>query len=209
MARFPRLAGALPRLVTPPRFPSAMQSWGTTGKGQMRATQNMGRTWTEIYPLLDSANPNVRALIAALNHSMRSGILWEVQHPYWHRRAGLGGGAPVIDGANQTGSSINITSASVSKTKWLRSGDIIGIADGPVIFDVTSDVDTDALGKATIPISPPIFTGRAPANGAVVTIDPLLLYFNAYIINVTDFPEMDSTRYIAAGLAVTWREQVL
>lgn len=209
MAKFPRLPGALPRLATPPRFPSAMQSWGATGKGQIRAVQNMGRVWTEIYPLLDCANPNVRALIETLNRSLRSGILWEIQHPYWHRRSGVGGGVPLVDGSSQTGSTINIKGATPNVSKWLRQGDLIGIGDSPVLYDVTSDIDSGSTGKAAVTISPPIFTGRAPANSAVVTIDPSLLYFNAYIIDIPDFPQMDSTRYIDAGLAVTWREQVL
>lgn len=207
MAQFPRAAGALPRLATPPRFPSGMQSWGASGKGQFRSTQNVGRTWTETYPILDTANPNVRALIEAINRSQRQPTVWDVQHPYWHVRKGVGGGTPLVNGANQTGSALVVDGAPASATGWLRQGDLIVVAGGSVVFDVTADVNTSSVGAATIPIHPPIFTGKSPADNAAVTIDPTTIFFHAVIAEVSDFPNMDNTRLIDAGLTITWREQ--
>src|SRR5882672_12470539 len=99
MPAFPRAAGAYPRLATPPLFPGGLQSWGQAGKGQLRAVQAMGRTWDEVFPVLDGGRQSVRALIEAINRSRREGIFWDVQHPYWHSRFGLGGGSPLVNGA--------------------------------------------------------------------------------------------------------------
>lgn len=207
MPVFPRTARALSRLATPPRFPGALQSWGTSGKGQVRGVQNMGRMWTETYPLLDASTPAVRALLEAINRSLRTGVLWDVQHPYLHRRIGLGGGTPLVNGASQTGSSINIDGAAAGVTGWLKAGDIISIVGCPVVFDVSEDVTTSGGGTATIPINPPIFTGQSPADNAAVTIDPTAIFYKAYIVDVSDIPAMDTTRYIDPGLTITWREQ--
>ena len=208
MAAFPRNAGAMPRLATPMRFPSGLQAWGDSGRGQGRAVQNMGRTWDEVYSVLDCNRQSVRAFIEAVNRSMRSGlILWDVQHPYWHSRFGLGGGTPLVNGAGQTGSNLIVDGASNSITNWLRGGDIIKVVGAPVVIDVTADVNTNGSGQATIPIHPPIFVGAAPADNAAVEINPASIFFLAAITAVQDFPLMDSSRYIDAGLTLTWREQ--
>jgi hypothetical protein len=168
----------------------------------------MGRVWTEIYPVLDTALPAVRALIEALNRSMREGILWDVQHPYWHKRSGVGGGATIlVNGANQSGAILNVDGATPSVTNWLRQGDIIQVAGCPVIIDVTADVNSNGSGQVALPISPPIFVGQLPADNAVVNIVPSTIFFKAVITDVTDFPNMDTSQYIDAGLTVTWREQ--
>lgn len=208
MANFPRGVGALSRMASPPRFPSSLQSWGQSGKGQFRSIQNMGRVWTEIYPLLDTNNASVRALIEAINRSMRQGIVWDIQHPYWHQRSGVGGGATIlVNGASQSGSTLNIDGASNSITNWARAGDIIKVAGCAVVFDVTADVNSDGTGHVALPISPPIFVGQSPADNAAVTNNPTAIYFKAVLIDVSEFPQMDTTKYIDAGLTLTWREQ--
>jgi len=207
MALFPRNAGAVPRLATPPRFPGGLSSWGEAGKGQFRAVQNMGRMWDEIYGLLDTANPSVRNLLAQINKSLREGTVWDVAHPYWHVRKGVGGGTPLVNGVGQTGSNLVVDGGSNSITNWIRAGDFIQVAGCPVLFDVTADVNTNGSGQATIPISPPIFIGHSPADNAAVLLPPANFTFKAVIVKVSDFPAMDTTRYIDAGLTITWREQ--
>lgn len=371
-------------------FPGGLQNWSQGGKGQGRGLQNMGRTWEETYPLLDTAIPAVRALLEAINRSRRSGlIIWDVQHPYWHRRMGVGGGTPLahspvqlvtqpenfaawsvtgtpvltagqsdpfgtvaaylvddndgaafetiflvvsftgngekafslfvrqgtsasswfrlrdttaatdrhtigiswsggvptlstlvgagerfpvenfgngwwrvsgtatgivaannnvfeygpaaftaastgtgfIFGANawndttygpyrgptspgpsgfpttQEGSLLFVRGAPVSTTAWLRAGDLIDIVGAPVVLDVTGQVDTNTKGGAQIPISPPLFSGIFLPDAAAVTVDPTAIFFSAAIVQVQDYPSMDTTRYIDPGLTITWREQ--
>lgn len=204
---WPRNAGALPRLITPPLMPSAQQSWGLSGKGQTRALQNAGRTWSEIYPVLNLANPNVRALLAAINVGLRNGTVWSIQIPYWQARAGAGGGSPVVNGAGQTGAALNVRGGPTGVAQWLRAGDLVTLAGGSVVYDVTADATTDGSGLTTLSLNPPIFT--ALPDGAVLTIDPTVITFNAILTSVDgNLPNVDTTSYIDAGLTLYWRELV-
>lgn len=207
MPTFPRGLGAMPRLAPAPRFPGGLQSWGQSGRGQARAVNNMGRTWEETYAILDTSRQTVRALLRAINQAMREGTVWDIQHPYYMRRFGLGGGAPLVNGADQTGSNLIIDGATPSINLWLRDGDIIKVPGCAVILDVAGDVNTNGSGQAVIPISPPIFVGQSPADNAAVEINPGSIFFKAIITNVGDFPHIDSSQYIDAGLTITFREQ--
>jgi hypothetical protein len=209
MATFPRSTKAVPRLASPPRFPAGLQAWGDSGKGQFRAVQNMGRVWQEIYPVLDTAIPAVRALVMSINRSLRERVIWDVQHPYWQVRKGAGGGTPLVNGADQTGGILVVDGASINITNWLRSGDLIYPTGCPVVLDVAGDVNTNGSGQASIPIHPPIFQGKSPVDNASVIIDPAAIFFRAVITEVSEFPDMDVTRYIDAGMTLTWREQPL
>lgn len=207
MPNWPRNPRALPRLCTPPRFPTGFQVWSQSGRASVRSFENVGRVWEETYPQLDGSDANVRALIEAINRSLRQPTLWDVQHPYWHVRRGLGGGSPLVNGASQTGSNLIIDGASNNISNWLVQGDIIQVVGGTVVFDVTGPVNTNGSGQATIPIHPPIFTGGSPADNAVVTINPASIFFKAYLADASDFPDMDSSVYLDAGLRLTFREQ--
>lgn len=200
MPTFPRADGAMPRLVTPPRFPVASQSWSQSGKGQVRALQNMGRVWQEVYPTLDTKLAAVRALFEALNRSLREGIVWDVQHVYWQQRLGSGAGSVTVNGGGQTGS--NLTVSGGGGSGWLVAGDLVQVVGCAVVFDVTADATS-----TNIPISPPIFPGGSPSNGASVIHDPASIIFKAIITDVSDFPLIDSPRLLDAGLTVTFREQ--
>ncbi len=87
-------------------------------------------------------------------------------HDHAYTRRGTGGGSPVIDGASQTGSSINIKAASVSVSHWLLPGDYLSFNNQ--LFMATADCDTDGTGDVSVPLSPPIRS--APADGAAVDI---------------------------------------
>ena len=78
-------------------------------------------------------------------------------------------GTPTVDGADQTGGTLDITGASRNKTNWLRTGDYIQIGTGSDsrLYKVLSDTNTDNSGQCTVDIWPHIRT--AHANGATVT----------------------------------------
>lgn len=134
-------------MASPWRFPEGLMSWGDSGKGQFRAIQNMGRIWTETFPLLDTDNPNVRQLLEAINRSLRERVIWDVQHPYLHVRKGAGGGTPLVNGADQTGSILTIDGASNNITNWLLPGDILQVAGMPVVFDTTAACSSNGSGQ--------------------------------------------------------------
>jgi hypothetical protein len=103
---------------------------------------------------------------------------------------------PLVNGANQTGSSIVTNGWTAAAARRLNRGDVVQFAGVNGVnpqsyestgvlqdFVVTANVDSDGAGNATIPIWPPIVTSGAeqtvdasPANTAAVTIfgDPFL-----------------------------------
>jgi hypothetical protein len=84
---------------------------------------------------------------------------------YGFANRGAYGGTPVVNGASQTGSTINISGASLTITDWTKARDYISFDNQ--IRMVTADADSDGAGLVTIPIWPAIRT--SPSNGASVT----------------------------------------
>lgn len=100
------------------------------------------------------------------------------------------GGTPLVNGADQTGSSLVTDGWTASAASRLKKGDIFTIADVYAInpqnyrsttqlqqFVVTADVSSDGSGNATIPIYPSLSASGAyatvsalPANNAALTI---------------------------------------
>lgn len=107
------------------------------------------------------------------------------------------GGTPQVDGANQSGSTINIKTGANSVTKYFADGDIVQFAGAFAVkvnsvplggvgestgdlamFAVVGDQNTDGGGKiANCPISPPmVLTGptqnvtASPSDSAAITV---------------------------------------
>jgi hypothetical protein len=101
------------------------------------------------------------------------------------------GGTPLVNGADQIGSSLITDGWTAAAALRLRKGDVITIDDVLMVnpmsrqavvgqkrmFVVTADVSSDASGNATIPIYPEIITSgayqtvnAAPANNAPIQI---------------------------------------
>mgnify|MGYP007073187886 FL=1 len=78
-------------------------------------------------------------------------------------------GSPTVDGADQTGGTLDITGASRNKTNWLRAGDYIQIGTGSnsKLYKVLTNTNTNNSGECTVDIWPHIRT--AHANGASIT----------------------------------------
>ncbi len=204
MTAFPRTIAS--RVSTPPEFPEGFAQWSPSGKGQFRSFDNVGRAWQEIYSSINIKTINGRALLRAVNQALREKIIWTVQHPHWRANYGAGGGTPIVAGADQTGSTLDISGAPNSITNWLRDGDIIQLAGKQLVYDAAANINTDGSGLATITIHPPIFEGDSPANGAAVEIDAAQVWFYAVIVNV-QMPDIESNGIMAPGLTLTWREQ--
>lgn len=86
-------------------------------------------------------------------------------HDHSHTQRGAFGGTPLINGVDQTGTSVDIDGCSNSITNWIREGDHIGFADR--LYVATADASSDGLGEITVPVRPRIRT--APPDDAVVT----------------------------------------
>jgi hypothetical protein len=100
---------------------------------------------------------------------------------YGYNRQGVGGGTPVVDGASQTGASLNVRGLPVSTSNWLRRGDMFHVSyvaanpDYRPLFMVTADVDTNGSGEATIPIRPAL--RFSPDDGEALAITTLSAHF--------------------------------
>lgn len=85
--------------------------------------------------------------------------------------AGALGGTPLVAGASQTGTSIDIDGASSSVTNWIRAGDYIqftNTAGERELKMITADADTDGAGAATLSFKPAIRV--SPADNAPITV---------------------------------------
>lgn len=80
-------------------------------------------------------------------------------------------GTPVVDGAGQTGGTLNISGASRNKTGWLLAGDYIQIGTGANarLHKVLTDTNTDSIGDCTVDIWPHLRT--SPTNGSTVVVN--------------------------------------
>ena len=82
---------------------------------------------------------------------------------------GSAGGAPLVNGAAQTGNLINIDGCTANQTGWLKAGDYIQFGSGSSssLHKVLEDVNSDGSGQVTVEVWPSVRT--APADNSAVT----------------------------------------
>lgn len=76
-----------------------------------------------------------------------------------------------VNGATSSGSTINIQSAPLSQTGYLKAGDYLHVGSGEnrQLFKVLTNTDTDASGTATVDVWPNVRT--IIADNAPVTVE--------------------------------------
>jgi len=119
-----------------------------------------------------------------------AGFKWCMDQNVRTHTAGPYGGAPIVAGGSQVGSTLNVSGFTAAAALRLRKGDLFTITGVNAVngqnrqnlgylrtFTVTADVNSLADGTAAIPIYPPITpTGAAqtvtasPAGGAPLTM---------------------------------------
>lgn len=103
--------------------------------------------------------------------ALRSGLgTFLLGDPHNSSPNGSGGGAPLVNGGSQTGTSLIVDGAPISATGWLLAGDWFQLGSGADsrLYTVVEDVDTDSGGNATIEFRPELRS--SPADNDVVTI---------------------------------------
>jgi hypothetical protein len=103
---------------------------------------------------------------------------WNSPYPIAYRSS--------LGAAAQTGSLLVMDGVTASISNWLRAGDIFTVSGLLPSYEVTADISTVAGGHVQVPINPPIFTGGAPADNAVVTITGVTL--TACILEPPTYP---------------------
>jgi len=141
------------------------------------------------------------------------GFKWSMDQNVSRATVGLAGGTPVVNGANQTGSSL-ITSGWTASTQVLNTGDIIKVAGvnsvNPISYRDTGQLRTfvvgpncpasDGSGNLTIPISPDInidvtspfqTVTQSPANNAAIFV------YNTAAANLANISGVSSPQALA------------
>lgn len=158
-------------------FPSVVptsQSWGLRSNTSVYispytgATQTIDRGGERWEVTLNFTNLNgakraeMQAFITRLNGQQHRFTLQRHANP----ARGAFGGTPLVSGASQTGTTLNIDGASPSVTNWIRAGDFFGV-DGKLKMCV-ADANSDVSGNVAIELMPRIQTAPAD-NSAIIT----------------------------------------
>lgn len=83
---------------------------------------------------------------------------------------GTGGGAPYVQGAGQTGTTLSTDGWSNSETV-MKAGDFFSIEGDTKVYQVTADVVSDGTGQATMEFFPSL--RASPANLADIDVSPV------------------------------------
>lgn len=202
MAAFPRTIEVA--RSSPWVLPGPLMSFGQSGKVQTRGTVQTGRRWRETYQLFKITGLAGRAFLTEVNRLWRGGIPFDIEHYGYNVQLGGGTGSPLVNGANQTGTTLN-TDTWTGSNPVLRAGDIIRVAGISQIFEITADAPNLAAGATALSISPPIFAGGSPADNAAITRTGVRL--NAIICEPPAFPDFSANEYLE-GFQLSFAEVV-
>jgi len=92
---------------------------------------------------------------------------FQLGDPNWPKNYGVGTGSPVVNGAGQTGTSLNITGATANITNWLRAGDYFSV--NGELKRLVAPCNTNGSGQTTLLFEPPL--RNSPSNSAVITVN--------------------------------------
>jgi hypothetical protein len=76
-------------------------------------------------------------------------------------------GSPVVNGAGQTGRSINLSGFTINQAKAVRAGDFLKFAGHTKVYMATADAASNASGLATVSIDPVLMV--SPGASEVVS----------------------------------------
>lgn len=136
-----------------------------------RASQQQvrgGSRWRSDVILAPMAMKDARPVLAWLENIQASGDFFTLGDVESRVPQGAATGTPLLDGANQTGSSLSTKGWTASVTALLKAGDFIQIGDE--LKRVVSDVNSDAGGNAVVHITPPM-RGSFADGISLVTAD--------------------------------------
>lgn len=100
--------------------------------------------------------------------------------------AATAAGTPVVNGASQTGTDLNIDGLPASKIGYLKAGDYIqlGASSTAKLYKVLDDVNSNASGEATLTLWPDLRS--SPADDATVVVSNAVGLFRLNT-NATDW----------------------
>lgn len=106
----------------------------------------------------------MRSFLSRLTDVSNQALLEDYSYTF----SGTAGLTPLVAGASQTGSSINIDGLPLSTTGVIKAGDRLGLTTYQVL-EAAADADSDGAGAATVTLITPIRT--SPADNSAVELD--------------------------------------
>lgn len=131
--------------------------------GALQKLQQAVDHWRMVLTL-DLRVTSERAALQAFALTLASGDHNVAMRDYSYSRRGSGAGTPLINGANQVGTSIVTDGWTASATGVLLQGDLIQIRNQLVM--VMADVNANGSGQATLTVRPAVRI--APADNASI-----------------------------------------
>jgi len=137
---------------------------------QQQAVAHAGQRW-EVDVTLPAMNRADAEQWVAFLVSLRGRFgTFTLGDPVGASPRGSAGGTPLVNGASQTGGTLNIDGCTASQTGWLKAGDYIqlGTAGSATLHKVLADADSNGSGEVALDIWPYIRT--APSDNATVVV---------------------------------------
>lgn len=110
---------------------------------------------------------------------------------------GTWAGAPVVNGAGQTGRVVNLLGFTASQTGICKAGDIFKFSSHSKVYMVTADATSTAGGLVALSIEPALIASPANAEALVTSNVPFT------VARVSDTLDMALTPGLLTPLAVT------
>jgi hypothetical protein len=135
--------------------------------GQQQVYRHQGMAWrAEItLPIMDRATADPwRAFLLALGGRFGTFTMGDPSAP---APRGVGTGAPLVNGAAQTGQSLITDGWTISTANILRAGDYVQL--GSYLYLNINDVSSNASGQATLDIWPRL--RASPADNAAIVVN--------------------------------------
>lgn len=149
---------------------TATQSFTSPLAGNTQRRELPGSRWMATLTLTNRPDTEQRAWMAFQAQMRGAAGDCYLSPSFAFPRLGAGGGSPLVNGANQTGTSLILDGAAHSVTGWLKAGDYFSFDSGTgrELKILAADSNTDSSGNVTLTFEPPIRT--APADNAAVEI---------------------------------------
>lgn len=173
--------------------------------GTMQTLELPGARW-EFTVTWQTLSPDDRRELAAFLARLRGRAGRFTYGPFWSPRRATGGGTPVINGAGQSGVTLN-TGGWVAGAQAMRAGDWFSYADTAGrqrLHQVVADATADGAGVAALIISPPI--RRAGANGAALQIATPI---GTFMLPQDEAPGMNIRAPSLGQVTITMREALV
>lgn len=140
---------------------------------KQQVIQHQGQRWTATCTLAPMKRQDAEAWVAfllSLKGQYGYFLLGDPNCKAPQGAASTTPGTPVINGAGQTGDTLNIDGLPINTTGYLLPGDYIQLGSGATatLHKVLTQVNTNALGEATLDIWPNNKVARPDGNPVVI-----------------------------------------